>query len=62
MDVLVRLGWLAPTHVDHWRQSRVDCLERMVQANLSKVATAMTYFRQGEPAGFGGERDRLCCS
>lgn len=46
VDVLVRLGWLAPTHVEHWRQGRVDCLERMVQANLSKVATAMTYFRR----------------
>jgi hypothetical protein len=46
VDVLVRLGWLAPTHVDHWRQGRVDCLERMVQANLSKVTIAMTYFRQ----------------
>jgi hypothetical protein len=46
VDVLVRLGWLAPTHVDHWRQGRVDCLERMVQADLSKVATAMTYFRR----------------
>ena len=46
VDVLVRLGWLAPTHVDQWRQGRVDCLERMVQANLSKVTTAMTYFRR----------------
>jgi len=46
VDVLVRLGWLAPTHVDQWRQGRVDCLERMVQANLSKVTTAMTHFRQ----------------
>src|SRR5882762_9947158 len=46
VDVLVRLGWLAPTHVDHWRQGRVDCLERMVQANLSKVTMAMTYFRR----------------
>jgi hypothetical protein len=46
VDVLVRLGWLAPTHVDHWRQGRVDCLERMVQANPSKVVTAMACFRR----------------
>jgi hypothetical protein len=46
VDVLVGLGWLAPTHVDLWRQGRVDCLERMVQANLSEVATAMTHFRR----------------
>jgi hypothetical protein len=46
VDVLVRLGWLAPTHVDHWRQGRVDCLERMVQASPSKIVTAMTCFRR----------------
>ncbi len=46
VDVLVRLGRLAPTHVVHWRQGRVDCLERMVQANPSKVVTAMTCFRR----------------
>lgn len=26
VDVLVQLGWLAPTHVDLWRQGRIDCL------------------------------------
>jgi hypothetical protein len=46
VGVLVRLGWLASTHVDHWRPGRVDCLERMAQGNLAKVTTAMTYFRQ----------------
>jgi hypothetical protein len=46
VGLLVRLRWLASTHVDHWRPGRVDCLERMAQANLAKVTTAMTYFRQ----------------
>jgi len=67
VDVLVRLGWLAPTHVDHWRQGRVDCLERMAQASLSKVSAAMKHLgwwadRQGliasETAYLARTRDR----
>jgi hypothetical protein len=46
IDVLLGLGWLAPSHLDLWRQGRVDSLERVVQANLSKVTTAMTAFRR----------------
>lgn len=46
VDVLFGLGWLAPSHLDQWRQGRVPCLERVVQANLSKVSTAMTEFRR----------------
>jgi hypothetical protein len=45
IDVLLRLGWLAPTHVDLWRQGRVECLERMVQAGLGKQSTAMRTLR-----------------
>jgi hypothetical protein len=41
IDVLVGLGWLAPSHVDRWRQGRVEALENAVQANLSKISTAM---------------------
>ena len=41
IDVLLRLGWLAPPHLDLWRQGRVECLERMVQAGLGKQSTAM---------------------
>jgi hypothetical protein len=41
IDVLLRLGWLAPPHLDLWRQGRVECLERMVQASLGKQSTAM---------------------
>ncbi|NLP98261.1 DUF2293 domain-containing protein, partial [Mycobacterium tuberculosis] len=37
IDVLLGLGWLAPSHVDQWRQGRVDSLEQVVQANLSKI-------------------------
>lgn len=28
VDVLLHLGWLAPPHLDLWRQGRVACLER----------------------------------
>jgi hypothetical protein len=45
VDVLVGLGWLAPTHLHLWRQGRVDSLERMVQVNLHKLSSAMRLFR-----------------
>lgn len=46
IDVLLGLGWLAPSHVDEWRQGRVESLERVVQANLSKITAAMAAFRR----------------
>jgi hypothetical protein len=46
IDVLLGLGWLAPTHLDEWRQGRVQCLERVVQASLPKLSTAMRVFRR----------------
>lgn len=46
VDVLVRLGWLAPSHVDHWRQGRAECLEHLVQANLAKTSKAMAHLRR----------------
>ena len=46
VDVLLGLGWLAPTHVDEWRQGRVAYLEGVTQGNLSKISTAMAEFRR----------------
>lgn len=46
IDVLLGLGWLAPTHLDRWWQGRVDSLERVVQANLRKVTAAMAELRR----------------
>ena len=46
IDVLVGIGWLAPSAVDRWRQGRVEYLEREVQANLRKISTAMALFRR----------------
>ncbi len=45
IDVLLGLGWLAPSHLDRWRQGRVPHLEQVIQANLGKVSTAMAAFR-----------------
>jgi hypothetical protein len=46
IDVLMGLGWLPQVRVDEWRQGRVDCLERVVTANLHKISTAMRSFRK----------------
>jgi hypothetical protein len=46
IDVLVGLGWLAPSHVDYWRQGRVESLESLAQANPSKVVAALAAFRR----------------
>lgn len=45
IDVLVGIGWLHPSHVDRWRQGRVDYLERVTEANLNKISAAMKAFR-----------------
>lgn len=46
IDVLLGLGWLAPVHVDNWRQGRVKVLEAAAQVNLAKISTAMAEFRR----------------
>src|SRR5438105_1013098 len=46
VDVLVGLGWLPETRLDEWRQGRVDALETVVSANLSKVSRSMAAFRR----------------
>lgn len=46
IDVLLGLGWLAPSHVDRWRQGRVPYLEPEVQAGAGKVSTAMLELRR----------------
>ena len=51
IDVLTGIGWLPPTEVDRWRQGRIPYLEAAAQVNLSKLTTAMKYFR-------GWARDR----
>lgn len=46
IDVLMGMGWLAPRHVDEWRQGRVAYLEAAVQASPGKVSSALRLFRR----------------
>ncbi len=46
IDVFIGLGWLAPSHVDRWRQGRVDSLERVMQINPDKLTSAMAAFER----------------
>lgn len=51
IDVLVGIGWLAPSHVKRWRTGQLAYLESSVQANLSRISEAIDGF-----AGLGGRR------
>jgi hypothetical protein len=46
IDVLLGLGWSAPSQVDRWRQGRVPYLELEVQAGLGKISTAVAELRR----------------
>lgn len=46
IDVLVGLGWLAPSAVDAWRQGRAKDLERLAQVNIDKLSAAMAVLRR----------------
>jgi hypothetical protein len=45
IDVLVGIGWLAPDAAERWRRGQTDYLERVVQANLSRISEAMKILR-----------------
>jgi hypothetical protein len=45
VDVLVGIGWVDPNSLKRWRQGQVEYLERVVQANLSRISEAMKLFR-----------------
>ena len=46
IDVLIGIGWLHRRRVDEWRQGRVDYLERVVEAGLGNISSAMQLFRR----------------
>jgi hypothetical protein len=46
IDVLVGLGWLAPSHVDRWRQGRIDSLDGVMQVNPGTITAAMAAFQR----------------
>ncbi|MGH3032724.1 MAG: DUF2293 domain-containing protein, partial [Gaiellaceae bacterium] len=41
VDVLVGLGWLAPSHLAMWRQGRIDTLEEALTVSPAKLSTAL---------------------
>lgn len=45
IDVLLGIGWLQQSVLDHWRQGRVPYLERGIQANLARISAAMHLLR-----------------
>ena len=45
IDVLTRIGYLAPVHVDDWRKGRFACLEELIFVNPDKIAIAMSLFQ-----------------
>ena len=45
VDVLVGIGWVPQSVVEQWRHGRLAYLECGVQANLSRLSTAMRVFR-----------------
>ncbi|MGE3172497.1 MAG: hypothetical protein AB7O97_07700 [Planctomycetota bacterium] len=44
IDVMLGIGWLQPSHLLAWRTRRLPCLEKGIQANLSKISEAMRLF------------------
>jgi hypothetical protein len=45
-DVLVGLGWLTPSHIDRWRQGRIESLESVAQVEPGKIAAALEAFER----------------
>lgn len=41
VDVLVGLGWLAPSHLALWRQGRIESLEETLSVRPAKLAEAL---------------------
>lgn len=46
VDVLVGLGWVAPSNVDRWRQGRIDVLDRVTAGGPDKRASALEILRR----------------
>lgn len=46
IDVLMRMGLLAPSNVDAWRHGRLRYLEETIQGSREKVARSLEVFRQ----------------
>jgi hypothetical protein len=46
VDVLVNLGWLAPSHIAGWRQGRIETLEEALTVSPAKLSAALLRFEQ----------------
>ncbi len=46
LDVMLAIGWLAPSHLAEWRQGRIECIEQALQAKPARVAEAMRTLRE----------------
>jgi hypothetical protein len=44
-DALVGIGWLDVGAVERWRRGQIDCLERAMQTNPSRVLEALKLFQ-----------------
>lgn len=59
VDVLMEIGYLSQKDYENWRYGRVDYLERVCKANLSKLSTAMRQVRGY--ARNAGLKPSYCC-
>jgi hypothetical protein len=46
IDVLTRIGYLAPVHVDDWRKGRFACLEELIFVHPDKISKAIALFQE----------------
>ena len=44
-DVLVGLGWLTASHIDRWRQGRIESLESVTPVEPNKILAALAAFQ-----------------
>jgi hypothetical protein len=45
LDVLLRIGWLAPSAMQAWRRGQIDCIEGAIQTNPARIVEALNLFR-----------------
>ncbi|TMR17510.1 hypothetical protein ETD86_23065 [Nonomuraea turkmeniaca] len=46
IDVLVGMGWLTRAGIENWRRARVPYLEKIVDANLGTLSSALLILRR----------------
>jgi hypothetical protein len=46
IDVLTGLGWLRQEHAEAWRRGRVPYLEKVTEASLGKLSSALRILRR----------------